>query len=121
VNVKWLCGDTISRDERGPQERNDAMFVAMNRFKVNAGREADFELQWRERESYLDRVPGFVRLKGDAAGEYISQTTWEDRQSFMDWMRSEAFAKAHRQGSVGGVLEGPPVVGMYEAVLVEEA
>lgn len=100
------------------------MFVAMNRFKVNSGKEADFERQWRERESYLDGVPGFVRfvlLKGDAAGDYISQTMWKDRQSFMGWMESEAFAKAHRQGSVAGVLEGPPVIGLYEAVLVEEA
>lgn len=99
------------------------MFVAMNRFKVNEGRDGDFENQWRERESYLDGVPGFVRfalLKGDAAGEYISHTTWKDRESFMAWTQSEAFAKAHRQGSVAGVLEGPPVIALYEAVLVEE-
>ena len=100
------------------------MFVAMNGFKVNEGREGAFESQWRERESYLDGVPGFVRfalLKGDAAGEYISHTTWKDRESFMAWTQSEAFAKAHRQGSVAGVLDGPPMIGLYEAVLVEEA
>lgn len=99
------------------------MFVAMNRFKVNAGREDDFESQWRQRESYLDDVPGFVSfalLKGDAAGEYISHTTWKDRESFMAWTQSEAFARAHRQGSVAGVLEGPPMIGLYEAVLEEE-
>ena len=47
--------------------------------------------------------------------------TWKDRQSFIDWTQSEAFAKGHRQGSVAGVLEGPPVIGLYEAVLVETA
>lgn len=100
------------------------MFVAMNRFKVNTGKEGDFERQWRERESYLDGVPGFVRfalLKGDAAGDYISHTTWTDRRSFMDWTQSQVFAKAHRQGSVAGVLDGPPIIGLYEAVLIEEA
>ena len=29
------------------------MFMAMNRFRVSAGREADFERTWRERKSYL--------------------------------------------------------------------
>ena len=100
------------------------MFVAMNNFKVNAGREDDFEKQWRERETFLEGVPGFVEfmlLKSDKTGDYISHTTWRDRQSFMDWTQSEAFAKGHRQGSVAGVLEGPPVIGLFEAVLVATA
>ena len=100
------------------------MFVAMNNFKVNAGREDDFEKQWRERETFLEGVPGFVEfmlLKSDKTGDYISHTTWKDRQSFTDWTQSEAFAKGHRQGSVAGVLEGPPVIGLFEAVLVATA
>ena len=100
------------------------MFVAMNNFKVNAGREDDFEKQWRERETFLEGVPGFVEfmlLKSDKTGDYISHRTWRDRQSFMDWTQSEAFAKGHRQGSVAGVLEGPPVIGLFEAVLVATA
>ena len=100
------------------------MFVAMNNFKVAPGKEADFEKQWRERDTYLEGVPGFVEfllLKSDSTGDYISHTTWQDRQSFIDWTQSEAFAKGRRQGSVAGVLEGPPVIGLYEAVLVETA
>ncbi len=97
------------------------MFVAMNNFKVNAGREDDFEKQWRERETFLKDVPGFVEfmlLKSDKTGDYISHTTWKDRQAFIDWTQSESFAKGHRQGSVAGVLDGPPVIGLFEAVLV---
>ncbi|TMB96885.1 MAG: antibiotic biosynthesis monooxygenase [Chloroflexi bacterium] len=100
------------------------MFIAMNRFKVAAGREADFERAWRERESYLAGVSGFVQfalLRGDSPGEYISHSTWQDRQSFMDWTQSEAFTAGHRQGSLAGVLEGPPQVSMYEAVIVQTA
>jgi len=100
------------------------MFVAMNNFNVKAGREADFETQWRERETYLDGVPGFLQfslLKSDHTGDYISHTTWQDRQSFVDWTQSEEFGKGHRQGSLAGVLAGPPVIGLYEAVLVETA
>lgn len=100
------------------------MFVAMNNFKVNAGREDDFEKQWRERETFLKDVPGFVEfmlLKSDKTGDYISHTTWKDRQAFIDWTQSESFAKGHRQGSVAGVLDGPPVIGLFEAVLVATA
>ncbi len=100
------------------------MFIAMNRFKVNAGQEAEFERIWAERDSYLDQVPGFVHfslLRGDAEGEYISHSTWEDREAFMSWTQSEAFRKGHAQGSLSGVLAGPPVVSLYEAKLTQEA
>jgi heme-degrading monooxygenase HmoA len=100
------------------------MFIAMNRFNVTPGREPDFEEQWRRRETYLPGVPGFLRfalLKSDRPGEYVSHTTWRDRQAFMDWTQSEAFALSHRQGSVAGLLQGPPEISLYEAVLVEGA
>lgn len=34
------------------------MFIAMNRFRVATGSEADFEQVWLSRDSHLDRVPG---------------------------------------------------------------
>ena len=84
------------------------MYVAMNNFKVVEGKEEDFERTWKERESYLNEVPGFVHfalLKSDAQGEYVSHSTWENREAFMAWLNSEAFAKGHRQGSLMGALE----------------
>ena len=99
------------------------MFIAMNNFKVVKGREPDFESQWRNRRSYLENVPGFVQfalLKGEGDGEYVSHTIWQDRASFEAWTRSEAFAAGHRQGSVGGLLDGHPFVKLYDAVLVEK-
>ena len=98
------------------------MFIAMNNFKVASGREEEFERIWRERQSHLDGVPGFVQfalLRGDAGGEYISHSTWQDRQAFVAWTESEAFVAGHRQGSLMGVLDGPPQVKLYEAVIVE--
>ncbi|MEO8457532.1 MAG: antibiotic biosynthesis monooxygenase [Chloroflexota bacterium] len=97
------------------------MFVAMNRFTVNEGQGEKFEQIWRERESRLADVPGFMRfalLKGDG-GEYISHSTWQDREAFISWTQSENFAAGHRQGSLMGVLKGPPQVALYDAVLVE--
>lgn len=99
------------------------MFVAMNNFRVAEGKGEEFERVWRERQSYLSGVPGFVQfalLRGDNPGEYISHSTWQDRDSFTAWTQSDAFVQGHRQGgSLMGVLEGPPHVQTYEAVIVE--
>ena len=35
------------------------MYIAMNRFKICPGKENEFEKIWKERDSHLDRVPGF--------------------------------------------------------------
>ena len=100
------------------------MFIAMNRFKVAEGKGPQFEERWRNRTSYLGEVPGFVHfalLKGDNPGEYVSHSTWESREAFEAWTRSEAFAAGHRQGSVQGELAEHPVVSLYEAVIEEGA
>ena len=43
------------------------MFIAMNRFRVRKGDEAEFEERWQQREIHIRTVPGFVEfhlLKG---------------------------------------------------------
>ncbi|MSQ31302.1 MAG: antibiotic biosynthesis monooxygenase [Dehalococcoidia bacterium] len=104
------------------------MFIAMNRFDVAPGRAEDFERIWRERESYLQGVPGFIRfalLRGDAEGgqhsEYVSHSTWASREAFEAWTNSESFRRGHAQGSLAGILAGPPVIRLYDAVLTQEA
>jgi heme-degrading monooxygenase HmoA len=78
------------------------MFIAMNRFKVRKGSEADFEAVWLRREVHLDQVPGFVEfhlLRGPERDDhvlYASHTVWASEQHFFDWTRSEAFRAAHR-------------------------
>ena len=99
------------------------MFVAMNRFLVVPGQEAAFEERWRDRETYLADVPGFVRfalLRGDHAGEYLSHSSWESRDAFDAWTRSEAFSAGHRQGSLQGLLAEHPEVSLYEALFAQE-
>ena len=107
------------------------MFIAMNRFRVLPDKGEEFERIWRERETYLDGVPGFLRFAllrnagghGTAAdpGEYISHSTWASRAAFDAWTESEAFRKGHAQGSLMGILAGPPAVVMYDAVIEQEA
>ena len=43
------------------------MFLAMNRFKIVSGKEEVFEKIWKERDSHLEGVDGFIEfnlLKG---------------------------------------------------------
>jgi heme-degrading monooxygenase HmoA len=77
------------------------MFIAMNRFKVKKGSEEAFEQVWSSRESYLDRMPGFVEfhlLKGPDAEDhtlYSSHTTWQSKAAFEAWTKSDEFRAAH--------------------------
>ncbi|UCE85331.1 MAG: antibiotic biosynthesis monooxygenase [Deltaproteobacteria bacterium] len=100
------------------------MFIAMNRFRIRPGSEADFEKLWRERESYLDEVPGFREfhlLRGPSSEEYTlyaSHSSWDSREAFEAWTRSEAFRKAHAQArSPAGTLVGHPQMEPFEVVL----
>ncbi len=98
------------------------MFVAMNNFDVVPERETAFEQIWLERESHLREVPGFLEfalLRGDEPGHYISHSSWQSQEAFLNWTRSEAFVKGHQQGSLKGILAGPPRVVTFESVIHE--
>jgi heme-degrading monooxygenase HmoA len=98
-----------------------SVFIAMNRFVVNPERSEDFEKIWRERETHLEAVPGFIRfalLKGDEPGQYVSHSTWESREAFEGWTRSESFRKAHAQARTPeGIMLGHPKLETFEAIL----
>ncbi|MCT8974415.1 antibiotic biosynthesis monooxygenase family protein [Microbaculum marinisediminis] len=100
------------------------MFIAMNRFKVVKGSEADFESVWRNRDSHLDDMPGFVEfhlLKGPERDDhtlYSSHTVWKDRDAFEAWTRSEAFRQAHKNaGSNKPLYLGHPEFEGFESVV----
>ena len=78
------------------------MFIAMNRFTVMRGSEAEFEAAWRSRERRLNEMAGFRDfhlLRGPAGDEhtlYASHTVWESEAAFTAWTKSEQFRAAHR-------------------------
>jgi heme-degrading monooxygenase HmoA len=101
------------------------MFIAMNRFKVAKGNEAEFEEVWATRQSFLDEVPGFVEfalLKGPEREDhtlYASHTVWAAKEDFTRWTTSEAFRKAHASAGRNKPLTlGPPEFEGFEALLV---
>lgn len=102
------------------------MFIAMNRFRIHHGFEDAFERLWRERESYLSALDGFLAfrlLKGPDDGEctlYASHTTWERRADFEAWTQSDQFRQAHAQAKAPkGTYAGHPVFEGFEVVLQE--
>jgi heme-degrading monooxygenase HmoA len=87
------------------------MFIAMNRFKVKKGSEQAFENVWLNRDTYLDRMPGFVEfhlLRGPEAEDhtlYSSHTVRRSKSEFEAWTKSEEFRMAHARA--GNNATGP--------------
>ena len=92
--------------------------------RIAPGHENDFERLWRERDSYLEQVPGFVEFKllrgpGDEqATLYASHTIWKSEADFRAWTESEHFRKAHAQARAPkGTYLGHPVFEGFESIL----
>lgn len=104
------------------------MYIAMNRFRVIKGMEADFEQMWRSRESYLSSMRGFVSfhlLRGPKHEDhtlYSSHTTWSSHDDFEAWTKSEGFRRAHAKAGDPDrkILHmGHPQFEGFQAVLTE--
>lgn len=101
------------------------MFIAMNRFKIKPGMEQDFIDIWKQRDSYLEDVPGFMQfnlLQGQRFDQYTlfaSHSVWESEQAFDDWTRSETFRRAHANAGekTRDVYLGPPQLEFFDAVI----
>ena len=96
----------------------------MNWFKIVPGREEDFEKIWRERETHLDNVPGFIEfhLVKDSKEEthtlYASHSTWKSEDDFSNWTRSDAFRQAHKgAGEHSDVYIGHPVFEGFDVII----
>ena len=104
------------------------MFIAMNRFQVKLGSEADFEAVWLGRETHLSKVPGFLSfqlLRGpeqDGVHLYASHSLWASRAAFEAWTRSEAFRLAHKDaGDNRGLYAGHPQFEGFDVLQEVEA
>lgn len=104
------------------------MFIAMNRFLITSGMEGTFIEHWKNRNSYLNEVPGFREFhllhgpETEKGTVFISHSTWESEQAFIDWTHSEAFRKAHaeagkKQHDGPCLFQGPPRLETFHAVL----
>lgn len=101
------------------------MYLAMNRFKVASEHEEEFESVWKNRDSSLDDLTGFVEfrlLKGKAFPDegytlYSSHTFWQTEADFWAWTKSENFRQAHKNaGESRHLYKGPPVFEGFNTV-----
>ena len=100
------------------------MYIATNRFKIVLGKENDFENVWKNRETHLDKVPGFKKfnlIKGEKKENYTlyaSHSVWNSKEDFINWTKSEAFRKAHQgAGQHGNLYLGHPEFEGFEKVI----
>ena len=99
-------------------------FIAMNRFKIVPNREQDFENIWKNRETHLEGVPGFIEfhlVKGKSEAThtlYVSHSTWNSREDFESWTKSDAFRLSHKGAGVNsGVYLGHPEFEGFEVII----
>ena len=104
-------------------------YIAMNRFRVIKGCEADFENLWRSRESYLPQMKGFQHfslLRGPEMEDHTlfsSHTTWATFADFDAWTKSDAFRAAHAKAGEGNTKKlhlGHPQFEGFHVVLEED-
>tara|TARA_B100000700_G_C14382672_1_gene551143 strand:+ start:203 stop:505 length:303 start_codon:yes stop_codon:yes gene_type:complete len=100
------------------------MYIAMNRFKIVLGKEEEFEAIWKNRDSHLKDVDGFMEfnlLRSKTSDEYTlfaSHSVWVSSQHFVKWTKSEAFRLAHKNsGFAKGVYTGHPEFEGFEVVI----
>lgn len=101
------------------------MYIAMNRFKIAIGSEDEFIEIWKNRETFLDTVPGFKTfnlLQGaqhDDHSLFVSHSVWASKADFENWTKSEAFRKAHAKagGPKKNIYLGPPQFEGFESVV----
>ena len=99
-------------------------FIAMNRFKIIPNREKDFENIWKNRETNLNDVSGFIEfhlVKGNSEETYTvyaSHSTWNSRKDFEVWTKSEAFRQAHKgAGEHSSIYLGHPEFEGFEVII----
>jgi heme-degrading monooxygenase HmoA len=101
------------------------MFIAMNRFRIASSKEADFIEIWKNRDSRLEEVPGFLSFnllqgpKEEDATLFVSHTMWASAEDFENWTQSEAFRQAHANAGskTQDIYLGPPRFEGFESVL----
>jgi len=100
------------------------MYIAMNRFRIVLGRESEFENIWKNRDTHLENVQGFINfnlVKGEQDEEctlYASHSIWETKDHFINWTKSEAFRLAHKNaGQHKDLYIGAPNFEGFEVVI----
>lgn len=98
------------------------MITVANRIYVEPEYADAFEKRFQERAGLVDGMPGFISnqvLRPVNDGDpYVVFTIWNNRQDFMNWVRSDEFVKGHAQSGTlpREAFPKPNVLEMHEVV-----
>ncbi len=94
----------------GRQAPTPAGFVALSRFVVANGMEAEVKAAFRERPHLVDRAAGFVRMEVlcplDRPQEIWLVTHWCCADDYRAWHRGHGYRESHR-----GIPKGMKLIG----------
>ena len=100
------------------------MYIAMNRFKIIKGKEKIFEDIWKNRDSHLKNVTGFLDfhlIRGESNEDftlYASHSTWDTEDDFTNWTKSDSFRKAHKNaGEHSDIYIGHPIFEGFKVII----
>jgi heme-degrading monooxygenase HmoA len=101
------------------------MFVVHNRIDVPAENTDRFEQFFGERmRTTLGGVPGLLRstlMRPSEPGQpYVATMEFDTRESFMGWMKSDAFRSAHAGTESGGETGGQVPSSVESFTIVED-
>ncbi len=100
--------------------REDGMYIATNRIRVQENFGEKLESRFKERRG-IEKQPGFLNFElwklddpeERGCEEYLVVTRWESESDFRAWAKSDMFNKAHSGPRQEYILEHPTFKG-YE-------
>ncbi len=86
------------------------MFVAMSKFVVSNGMEADVTEAFCQRPHLVDSAEGFIRMEVmnpvESPEEFLLITYWKSEQSWKHWYKGHKYKDSHK-----GIPKGLKLVG----------
>ncbi|MCX7738072.1 MAG: antibiotic biosynthesis monooxygenase [Hydrogenothermaceae bacterium] len=103
------------------------MILVLTRFSINSEYREEFEKRAVEKfgEHGIDQIEGFMGMKVLGGKSFPSMpqndsviviTYWKDMDSFLNYTKSDAFAKAHQNPPPKEMLKGSPSVEVYKVI-----
>ena len=95
------------------------MYVVVNTLEITPDTAEAFEKAFIDSMAHLEGVPGLVRSTlmrpEDASNTYLSTMEFDSKESFMAWLRSDAFKASHSDDQAPG-MQAPNAVASYTVI-----
>lgn len=97
------------------------MYSVANRVWVKPEWFDEFENRFRNRAGQIDKQPGFIRMQilkpATDDTPFVVLTTWENKEAFLTWTRSEDFRIAHQNPMPKDAFAGEGKLEQHDIVI----